>query len=380
MWTFFSVGSFAICVWFSVQTILTYLSFNYDTKIRNIYEQPMLFPTVSFCSCLPSFSSSSSQFNNSIIGCIYDNDETCQTSYTEFFEQYQDPRYGTCYRFNSGRNMNGEPVNLLNSHVSGRSNGFQIQVHNESIGLYLFIHNSTILPYPSQIFNNLNGDGLFISPPYNYDIVVDRIITSMLPSPYNECLMDATLFDKNKTLINFILKSNQTYTRQRCLIYCFDLFYINQNPCNCSSSIGNVWQDCFMNKDSKNLNGCTFKYKTNFNLYNSIEKCFQYCPYDCNSVQLSTQISFHPNSAVYNYNELRLYVYYRELLYTHIEQTPAMNIASLISNLGGICGLFLGTSFLSFVEIFELIFEFILFFKNNCKKNQENSSPVESFN
>ena len=49
-----------------------------------------------------------------------------------------------------------------------------------------------------------------------------------------------------------------------------------------------------------------------------------------------------------------------------------MDTANLISNLGGIFGLFLGTSFLSFVEILELIFELILFLSkcNNTSMQQ----------
>lgn len=369
MWTFFSIGSLSLCIWFSIQTILFYLSFDYKTRIRNIFEQPMLFPTVSFCSCSSSFETNS--INDSIISCIYNNDVSCQTDPNTFFETYTDPRYGKCYRFNSGKNMNNAPVDLLYSYVSGRSNGFQIIV-NENIGLYLFIHNSTILPYPSQVFNNLNGDGIFISPGYNSDLIVDRTVLNQLPLPYNDCLMDATLFKKNKTLIDFIMNASQTYTRQRCVFYCFDLFYINENPCNCSSTIGNVWQDCFIERDQQNLTGCTFKYKSDFNLDNSIEKCFEYCPYDCKSISYSVSVSFHPNSNKYNYNQLRLYVYYRELKYTLIEQTPSIDIANLISNLGGIFGLFLGTSFLSFVEILELIFELILFLSkcNNTSMQQ----------
>ena len=39
---------------------------------------------------------------------------------------------------------------------------------------------------------------------------------------------------------------------------------------------------------------------------------------------------------------------------------PAMTIITLVSNIGGVLGLFLGISFLSFVEVFELGFDIFL--------------------
>ena len=57
-------------------------------------------------------------------------------------------------------------------------------------------------------------------------------------------------------------------------------------------------------------------------------------------------------------------IYYNELKYTLISEEPKTEIFNFISNIGGILGLFLGVSFLSIIEIFEIIFEIIfIFFK-----------------
>lgn len=53
-------------------------------------------------------------------------------------------------------------------------------------------------------------------------------------------------------------------------------------------------------------------------------------------------------------------IYYDEIKYTVMEESPAMEIIDLIANVGGTLGLFLGVSFLSFAEIAELIFEIIV--------------------
>ena len=50
-----------------------------------------------------------------------------------------------------------------------------------------------------------------------------------------------------------------------------------------------------------------------------------------------------------------LYVYYEDRKYTVIRKEPKMTLLDLISNIGGIMGIFIGASFLSFVELFELL-------------------------
>jgi hypothetical protein len=70
-------------------------------------------------------------------------------------------------------------------------------------------------------------------------------------------------------------------------------------------------------------------------------------------------------------NMIAINVYYNDLKYTQISQIPKTNIIDLISNLGGILGLFIGISFLTFGELAELIMEimFILFEDRNKYKN-----------
>jgi len=51
-----------------------------------------------------------------------------------------------------------------------------------------------------------------------------------------------------------------------------------------------------------------------------------------------------------------LNINYETMVSTIIEETPALPFPTLLGNLGGQLGLFLGMSFLSFVELFEMIF------------------------
>ena len=175
-----------------------------------------------------------------------------------------------------------------------------------------------------------------------------------------DCLKDIKDFPRNKTLINAILNNNMSYYQQHCYKFCFDLNYINDNPCNCTANIGNIWNKCYKKKLNNQVANCTNTYKKNFNKKNIFEICSQYCPMQCDSVIYQNTYSIIPHEL----HKVRVYIYYGELKYTYISQQPKMVMADLISNIGGIFGVF-GMSFLSFIEPVEIIFEifYILLFK-----------------
>ena len=64
-------------------------------------------------------------------------------------------------------------------------------------------------------------------------------------------------------------------------------------------------------------------------------------------------------------------IYYTDLSYMLIEEHPFWDVFLLFSSIGGNLGLFVGMSFLSFVEIFELAFLFLefLFISRFSKRN-----------
>ncbi len=65
-------------------------------------------------------------------------------------------------------------------------------------------------------------------------------------------------------------------------------------------------------------------------------------------------------------------VYYTDFYYTHISQIPKQHLVDLVSNFGGLFGLFIGMSFLSFGELIELLVEVLLIFCQENKTRQLN--------
>jgi hypothetical protein len=67
---------------------------------------------------------------------------------------------------------------------------------------------------------------------------------------------------------------------------------------------------------------------------------------------------------------LSLNVYYDQLSYTQISKDAKVELVDLVSSIGGLLGLFLGMSFLSFAEIVEMILEALSFFLQRSKNNK----------
>lgn len=67
------------------------------------------------------------------------------------------------------------------------------------------------------------------------------------------------------------------------------------------------------------------------------------------------------------HNMLQLSIFYGDLGYEQYDEVEDMSWLDLISNIGGTLGLFIGMSFLSFVEIVDIVLQIVLY-KNDNKK------------
>ena len=198
----------------------------------------MEFPVISICSCSLNINMKLNKFLKS---CIFNN-FNCKNE--KYFIAFNDPVYKTCFRFNSGKQTNNDSTNdlsLLQATIAGRSGGLQVEV-KETNGLLIFIHNSSNPPYPNENYNNINGNSIFVSTGLSTDLAIDKTVTKRLGSPYNECVKSIEdnmnlNHNLNKTLYMFIQNLNETYSQQRCFKLCFDLDYINNNPCNCTNNV-----------------------------------------------------------------------------------------------------------------------------------------------
>jgi len=115
-----------------IECITAYLEYKVITEIQTIFEQPAPFPTISFCSKDEYFFNNKTLndlFKQNRLQCVFNYDESCLSEPNEHFEAFYSSNFGKCFRFNSGRNMRGDSIPILNSSIGGRDDSFRLQIH-----------------------------------------------------------------------------------------------------------------------------------------------------------------------------------------------------------------------------------------------------------
>ncbi len=363
VWTFFLIVFVFANVYYVVLSVLDYLNYDTITSIYQINENEAEFPTVSFCSEFEK------NFEISFSGFWFNN-QRLENDWKNHLDIYTDTYYGKCYRFNSGKNMLNKSIPIKYSKRSGNFDGFSMSFYSNTSKDYgsvvVSIHNRTQIP--SSIFNQ---ETYVSAGSYNF-FIIKRIYDQKLDHPYNDCYKNVSLsVIHNKTLINYIKnKTNWEYTQNKCILLCKNLIFNETNNCSCSL---NSLDDEINNRCNLTKKPCIDEFMNDYNQ----DLCFNsYCPLECDSftydITLKTQsriaygnISKNAKHSGYktyeNYTKTfyGIRIYYEELKYTLISQQSKIELFGLISNIGGTLGLFLGFSFVSFLEIFEIFAELV---------------------
>ena len=347
-WLLFIIMSTGVSSYYVYAEIMEYFNYDLITIAKQKYDQPAQFPTVTFCA-KNGFYQNLSQLMSKEIRFGYD--YSIGTEPANHFEPFFNQDYGNCFRFNSGKNMTGHSIPIKNSTIGGRDDSFLLRVNSKHT-LIVWIHDRKS---PPKIQSRNNHDSpVFVSNNTKTYLIIDKTVDEKLPEPYNRCFKNVTVFKGNKTIIDFILNSGESYSQVKCLELCFDLNYIEKNPCNCvNTSLGRVWQDCFFRQEKRARTSCTYTYKSQFYTNTLIQKCAEYCPLECDSTYYSVTASGYAT----NDNLTTLQVFYRSLKYSYMTQQAKMHVFDIISNIGGTLGLFVGMSFVTLFEITEIFIE-----------------------
>lgn len=290
---------------------------------------------------------------------------------------------GNCYRFNSGRNQLGENIPIKMSNMEGSDNGLKLELYvgkeqmNQlvmSTGLFISIHNRSMKPIlPEQGFN--------IQTNRINDIEISKTVYEKLKTPKSFCLKDTqnkNAFDSQlyKSTFDFSSQYNQESCFKLCFqkeiiekCGCYDLSYPSMNLSNVPCRLEKIY--CIKEQMSKTLD------EEFLSTY-----CEPNCPLECDKVDYSYTISgsSYPTdvytdilfrNAPQNFSGifgndsysnglkksvLQLNIYFKSLSYTQISESEQLTLLSFFSRTGGLLGLFIGSSVLSILEIFEYIF------------------------
>jgi len=371
---FFILGSIA-SIYFTIQSINNYLKYEVIPQISKISQDPMPFPTITFCPPNPAL------FENKSINDLFKFDSYGWKIYTNldnYLERFSTLEYGDCFHFNSGRNMSGHSIPILKQIGQEKQYCVTISFNKLNISnngpIKIWINDYSSLPFLNeQKLRSQDTSILNII----HEIQLTKTIETKLSLPYNPCYKEEEEEEEssglkwNKTIINFMKLNNIKYNQKYCFKLC-PLIETN-NRCNCTKNNTSlsidVYKDCYSNE-------CYKKYVLDFEKIQT-EKCKDYCPLECDSITYALtlvprqDLNNKLNNSTLNYAHVD--IFYRELKYTKFSEIPKIEVFSFISEIGGILGLFIGCSFVSLFEIAELLIEifFSLISKNKPTDEHE---------
>ncbi|RNA22233.1 acid-sensing ion channel 1 isoform X2 [Brachionus plicatilis] len=311
-----------------------------------------------------------------LLSCHY-NEIACSVS---DFSMIKNELYGNCYSFNMVKNNS-----IRTTSKYGPKYGLQMELYignadssspmSLTTGVILFINNQTS---PVRI----TDPGIELSPGTQTNIAVNRMFIYKLPQPYSDCVENTaqSSLDHKDNLVQMTFEMNHNYTQSFCLELCYESYLLNE--CNCSDGditdlIGNYSDPCHADKQSLL---CFYDMKSKFFDWNFNENCKMSCPIECERVtfkiaSLSTAVfpslfyekillnnSFikqkfkidskslgqeYDDESTGYYEDFRksllsVNIYYDTDTYEKVTETPETSFGTLLANLGGQFGLFLG--------------------------------------
>ena len=399
-WVTCLIAACSLSAFFVIQSLITFVTYEVSTNTRTIFEMTSLFPRITYCNKNPfntkySFESLEKignyndmlyamnyvlndseklrlqhPFDKVLVECNFNN-EKCTIN--DFLREF-DSNLGNCYSFNAVFNSTKHSVSLRESVRAGSTYGLKLTLYvnfyenltkyNQYVGAVIKIGNSS--------YSTINF-GPEISPGYKTNLIVSRVFEEVLPKPYSQCdIPNDASYQISSDLYDRIRASEYEYTQQICYNACVHKKLVER--CNCVRPNEQTFfpeaKVCSL-KDAclKNFTSAFFNYR---------ENCFEWCPLQCNRSQYLTTLSVIPLSIDFsstvkgnfasdfitrpiNFENAknsiaRIYIFYDSLSYIKsVEQARSGSVLELAANIGGILGLFLGVSLLSFFELIEVL-------------------------
>ena len=321
IWTLFTLISLIGGIIVITNSINSYYEYDYVTKTETVPVESIELPTVLFCH---------SRNDDVVIlnSTIQSNSNVYKIDYYKF--DYNFGLIVTCFLFNNYFYNKNNQSNKLHATLDRFILKIKSSENNSLSNNYLGFSDN----YQKSA---LKFEFFFLNPRLSYNqILFTKSIETKLPEPYNQCN-----------------DSDKTYRQQNCISECSE--YEIMNKYNCSVSL-------LLQKEIKRI--CSYNesdiYQSEFR-----SNCRSKCPKECETISYQSKVDSFDEFKLNGYYYSYLFFKYLDISYTHTTQSPKITGSSLISSIGGALGLFIGIRFLSFIEIFEFIFEISSAFYQN---------------
>ncbi|XP_030833004.1 amiloride-sensitive sodium channel subunit beta isoform X4 [Strongylocentrotus purpuratus] len=300
-----------------------------------------------------------------ILQCSFDT-EAC--SY-ENFTVIQNAEYGNCFVFNNAHKL--KRGKRTTTSRTGSQYGLQLTLmveQPEYIGILSPNSGVKVAIKDPRIYAFPEDDGIEAAPGFATSIGLTKTSISRLPEPYGNCIRKHD---------SFYAPEKYDFSQRSCLKLC--LQETLNETCSC---ITDVLIDGTM---------CEVINREQGNCRNSVFKDFLKNKLNCDCSNACSETVFKPRIAISRWptaryeahlydslasinkkaariltnvaqsrnNLVRLSVFYEELNFENVVETPLITVESLFGSLGGLLGLYIGMSFISVTEILVFIFELL---------------------
>ncbi|KAM9326258.1 epithelial sodium channel subunit alpha [Gastrophryne carolinensis] len=301
------------------------------------------------------------QLEDFVLACRF-NEEFCMQDGN--YSHFHHPIYGNCYTFNH----NQSESDTWTSSMPGMKNGLTLVLRTEQHD-YLPLLSSTagarVLVHGHKEPAFMDDGGFNIQPGVETSIGMKEEKISRLGGDYSDCSEDGSDIDVKNLF-------NSEYTRQVCVRSCFQAEMVRQ--CGCAYAFYPLPEGaelCDYDK-YKSWGHCYYKLSNEFtsNELGCFTKCRKPClvtDYQLNAgfSRWPTKVSegwvFHTlaQNVTQRNGVAKLNIYFEEMNYKTIQESPSINMVMLLSLLGSQWSLWFGSSVLSVVEMGELVFDVV---------------------
>ncbi|XP_053213455.1 degenerin-like protein unc-105 [Panonychus citri] len=276
------------------------------------------------------------------------------------------PTEGNCFTYRS-KTLEGKrhkQVKQEETSLAGVDHGLELVLNLEvaeylpgtaQVGALVMVHS------PDE-FGISASEAIFVGPERASYIGLKMIRITRLPSPYPEHCIDHWPEGLTGSLTR-----NSTYSQQSCLKICLQRTI--QMRCRCQSAFLNQFE-----LNDTNLRICDTRRKNTRKCVeevmlrpeSKIDNCM--CPPRCQVTQYEKtvslakwptredRVSFDRGDKTLDFKNLaKVVVYFQTMTMQEVSQQGAWTTAKLLSSLGGFMGMYVGFSFLSLFEVFEVI-------------------------
>ena len=308
-----------------------------------------------------------------LISCAF-NMRNCNK--TNDFEYFIDSTYGNCIRFNSGYNIYNKSVELKKTTQTGPIGGLILELLLDPINqdsLFSIFRGYNVI-ITEQGVDVTFSSGALVSPGYYYNIHLERQITSYPPRPYSNCTDNLDSVDSHDSdLYKKTFQSKSNYNQKDCILLCYNKYV--EETCNCSNPAFIPYHNAKIKCLTPETISCQLEAYQKFTLIYNSDSCD--CPQKCKIISYTYKSSMleyptidYAKSLMKNQmimkklnktqltfddikqNVVAINIFYNQNIETSVEAQIKTDFISLISNIGGIMGLFLGKLILINLQAF----------------------------